>query len=70
MSGMRELTIDELEMVSGGGDRNFKECVLGTTAGGGPGVYPQSATCATQTFTGAVVSAVLRGAASAAGHPA
>ena len=42
---MRELTIDELGIVSGGGDPNYKECIYGAAGGGGPGVYPNYVTC-------------------------
>ena len=42
---MRQLTIDELDLVSGGGDPNYKECTTGTTAGGPPGVYPNHVPC-------------------------
>ena len=44
---IRELNIAELEQVSGG---VWKECTIGTTAGGGPGVYPWYATCASTTW--------------------
>jgi hypothetical protein len=70
MADIRELTITELEAVSGGMDPNFKLCPMGSTAGGGPGVYPLYTTCATQTFVGAVASGVLAGAAAAAHKPA
>jgi len=39
------LTIEELEAAGGGMDNNYKECVLGTTAGGPPGLYPWYAVC-------------------------
>lgn len=57
---IRELMISELDSVSGGMDPNYKECVNGTTAGGGPGVYPNSADCSGGYvgFTGAVRNAV------------
>jgi len=35
----------ELDVVTGGMDPNFKECVLGTTAGGPSGVYGKDADC-------------------------
>ena len=35
----------ELDVVTGGGDSNYKECVLGTTRGGNPGYYPYGADC-------------------------
>jgi hypothetical protein len=39
---IRELTDADLDIVSGG----WKECSIGTTAGGGPGLYPDYANCA------------------------
>ena len=39
---IRELDRTELDLVSGG----WKECSFGTTAGGGPGLYPDYASCA------------------------
>jgi bacteriocin-like protein len=41
---IRELTIDELDSVSGGVE-GYKECVMGTTAGGPPGLYGNYADC-------------------------
>lgn len=35
----------ELDVVNGGMDPNYKECVNGTTAGGPAGTYPSSADC-------------------------
>lgn len=35
----------ELDLVVGGMDRNYKECVNGTKAGGGAGVYPNNVEC-------------------------
>jgi hypothetical protein len=40
------LNAAELDLVSGGMDPNYKECVNGTTAGGGAGVYPNNVECA------------------------
>jgi hypothetical protein len=45
MTDIRELSIAELDAVSGGMDRNYKECVNGTKAGGGAGVYPNNVEC-------------------------
>ena len=45
MDDIRELSIAELDSVSGGMDPNYKECPTGTTTGGGPGVYPNSVEC-------------------------
>jgi hypothetical protein len=42
------LTIAELDAAGGGMDNNYKECTLGTTAGGAPGLYPWYATCRTK----------------------
>lgn len=42
---IRELDVAELEQVSGGSDPNYKECPMGTKAGGGPGLYPWYADC-------------------------
>jgi len=38
------LSEEELQDVSGG-DPNYHECVLGTTAGGPPGLYPWYVEC-------------------------
>jgi hypothetical protein len=43
---IRELTDADLDLVSGGMDPNYKQCLNGTTAGGPSGVYPASAECA------------------------
>jgi bacteriocin-like protein len=43
-TSIRELTIDELDTVSGGIE-GYKECVMGTTAGGPPGLYGNDADC-------------------------
>jgi hypothetical protein len=40
---IRELTDADLDLVSGGMDPNYKQCLNGTTAGGPSGVYPASA---------------------------
>jgi hypothetical protein len=44
---IRELSAAELEQAAGGADKtgNWKYCINGTTAGGGPGLYPWYATC-------------------------
>ena len=42
---IRDLNVDELDLVSGGMDPNYKECPMGTKAGGGPGVYPLYVDC-------------------------
>lgn len=39
------LSLAELDVVIGGADPNYHECVLGTTAGGGPGLYPLYVQC-------------------------
>jgi hypothetical protein len=39
---IRELSDADLDLVSGG----WQQCLNGTTAGGGPGLYPDSAQCA------------------------
>lgn len=41
----------ELNQVSGG-DRNYKECSKGTTAGGSPGLYPWYANCSGEGLDG------------------
>ena len=38
---IRDLTDADLDIVSGG----WKQCILGTTAGGSPGTYPDYADC-------------------------
>jgi len=52
---IRELDVAELDLVSGG----WKECALGTTAGGGPGLYPDYADCAVPLQT--VINSFLEG---------
>ena len=48
---IRELNMAELEQVSGGLTLgNTVECVIGTTAGGNPGLYPGYVTCASTTW--------------------
>ena len=39
------LTIGELDVVGGGADNNYHECVLGSKAGGPPGLYPWYVAC-------------------------
>lgn len=39
------MTIGELDLVGGGADPNYHECVLGSTAGGPPGLYPWYIAC-------------------------
>lgn len=41
---MRKLMDSELDLVSGGLD-GYTHCPNGTTSGGGPGLYPDYATC-------------------------
>jgi hypothetical protein len=57
---LREMTCDELKDVSGGSDPNFKECVLGSAAGGPPGLYPSYTVCAAGTV-GDLIQAFLDG---------
>jgi hypothetical protein len=52
---IHELTDADLDCVSGG----WKECVNGTTAGGGPGLYPDYANCAVT--VGDLINAFLDG---------
>jgi hypothetical protein len=59
---IRELNVAELDLVSGGSDPNYKECVLGTKAGGGPGVYPNHVECKETSFWAGVAQAVVKGA--------
>ncbi len=61
MSDLRILSDAELDLVSGGMDPNYKQCPMGTTAGGPPGVYPNSATCSSG-FLGDVAAGILAGA--------
>ena len=61
---MRELTNDELDIVSGGDD-NYKECTNGTTAGGRPGLYPNYIEC-NGTRNEMIMSSALTGAAAGA----
>jgi hypothetical protein len=42
---IRELNVAELDQVSGGLKGGWKGCENGTTAGGGPGLYPWYAEC-------------------------
>jgi hypothetical protein len=49
---LRELNVAELEQVAGGLLGNWKTCDYGTTAGGGPGLYPGYADC-NQPYTNA-----------------
>ena len=58
-SEIRELTGAELDLVSGASDPNYKRCEHGTTAGGGAGMYPQSANCAVT--VGELINAFLQG---------
>lgn len=39
------LSIGELDVVGGGADNNYHECVLGSKAGGSPGLYPWYVAC-------------------------
>jgi hypothetical protein len=50
----------DLDLVSGGSDPNFKECVLGSAAGGPPGLYPSYTNCAAGTV-GDLMQALLDG---------
>jgi len=56
---LRELNADELDVVSGGMDPNYKYCANGTTAGGGAGTYPNYADCAVT--VGDLINAFLQG---------
>jgi len=47
-SRVDDLSLAELDLVTGGEDPNYKECVLGTTAGGPPGLYPWYVECRTK----------------------
>jgi hypothetical protein len=47
MNIIRELTGAELDFVSGGADvKGYKFCSLGSSAGGGAGLYPKNVDCA------------------------
>ena len=57
---IRELTGADLDLVSGGSWRdNYKYCSIGTTAGGGAGLYPKNADCAVSLNN--VIDAFLQG---------
>jgi len=62
---IRGLTDADLDRVSGG----WTHCPMGSTKGGGPGVYADDVVCATQTLVGATVSAVIAAAKKASGSP-
>jgi len=47
----------QLDLVSGGMDRNFKECVSGTTAGGPSGTYPWYTNCSDGITVGDLINA-------------
>jgi hypothetical protein len=65
---LRTLTDAELDAVSGGADPNFKECVLGTTAGGGAGLYPNYVECLDH--PNPLIDAFLKGVEKGKGKPA
>jgi hypothetical protein len=39
------LTNGELDLIKGGAIKGYHECVLGSKAGGGPGLYPLYVAC-------------------------
>jgi len=39
------LSSDELDLIRGGEIKGYHECVLGSKAGGGPGLYPNYVAC-------------------------
>jgi hypothetical protein len=44
-AGSGALSCDQLDAISGGTPKGYHECVLGTKAGGGPGLYPLYVAC-------------------------
>jgi len=42
---MRELNVAELDQVCGGEVAGYHECVVGSKAGGAPGLYPANVPC-------------------------
>jgi hypothetical protein len=45
MNPVTDLTIGELDAIRGGEVKGYHECVLGSKAGGGPGLYPLYVQC-------------------------
>ncbi len=45
MSPVAALSSDELDLIRGGEIKGYHECVLGSRAGGGPGLYPLHVQC-------------------------
>ena len=45
MNPVTALSSDELDLIRGGEIKGYHECVLGSRAGGGPGLYPSYVQC-------------------------
>jgi hypothetical protein len=66
---MAELKIDELDFVIGGDD-NYKECVLGSKAGGPAGMYPFYVPCNEDASGSSFGSSMIKGGIKGGAHGA